>query len=529
MMKKTISYLVGVFFLFSIFIQAQNKETEILLAKVLTDIRPVDKNRAFYITDSIYQNDADVHIKIHALFINAYLYHDDFDIPNSLGKALQAIELAEKNKSYKWLSRLYGFVGAEYSRLELFSEAILYFNKIEDVLPKINDEYDRVFSTYYYYHLLSSYYYKKKDYKKALESIALSEKDLDKISSMLLHSADYLGANEQNKAINYLELKEYDKAKEAYEKGYSYIKNSNQFESSLTTAYIYIGLARIAFQQNKGLSSEEILDYYLKGLNIATINNNRELKEEIYCYLSDYYEHNGDLRNYSKYNKAYLQEKEAKEEFRATTVNELLEKQYIQKERIDIKNKKYFTVIVSFLVVLILFPIGFYIWRERSRKNLLVNAKINPSNLLFQLIHEEKDKLLGLFVGVLWIDEEEANQNESIIIERLKQFEKSKGYLDNSVSIESLALMCQTTSTVVINVIKKYKKIDFKTYLLHFRLLEVILLLRFEERFRTYKIGHLAEVSGFSSHSSFTIDFKKTIGVNPSFFIQYLNEMKIKV
>ena len=528
MMKKGIRYVVYVFLLFTVLIQAKHNDTDILLARILTEIRPIDKNRAFFITDSIYHNNSNVHTKVHALFISAYLHHDDFDIPNSLGKALKAIELAEANKSYKWLSRLYGFVGAEYSRLELFGEAIHYFDKIEGVLPKIEDEYDRVFSTYYYYHLLSSYYYQQKNYSKALESIHQSELYLNKISFLLLHGDDYLGSNEQNKGINYLELKEYDKAKEAYEKGYSHIKESAQFENSLTTAYIYVGLAQISFQQNNKVPTEEILQYYLKGLHIATINSNRDLKESIYFYLSEYYEYSGDIINYSKYNKAYLQEKQAKEDFRVATVNELLEKQYIQKERTDSKNKKYFTVIVSFLIALLILPIAFYVWRKRDKKNKIEEEIPNPNSFLYQLLHISKEKLPSLFESVVWKEADLVDQSEKSIIDGIKKFEQSKGYLDKMVTIESLARVCNTNTTTISRILKKTKNVDFKTYISQYRLLEAVTLLRFEERYRNYKIGHLAEVTGFSSHSSFTIEFKKIIGVNPSFFIQYLNEVKNK-
>ncbi|MCC9044407.1 helix-turn-helix domain-containing protein [Myroides sp. M-43] len=525
MVRKGIKNLALVFLLFYVSLQAKETDPDMLLAKILTEVRPVDQKRAFYIVDSIYQNNPDVHVKVHALFINAFLYHDDFDIPNSLSKALLAIDLSERNKSYKWLSRLYGFVGAEYSRLELFTEAQIYFDKIESVLPKIDNEYDRIFSTYYYYHLLSSFYYQQKNYIKALESLHLGESYLNQISSRLFRYNHYLISNEQNKGINYLELKEFDRAREAYEKGLLYLNKEELLENDLTAGYIYVGLAQVYYQQRSNVSSDAILDYYLKGLHIATVNNSRDLKETTYYYLSQYYDRINDFENYSKYNKAYLQEKQAKENFRTTTVNELLEKQYIYKEEIKSKNKKYFIVILFFLVVLIIIPTVYFIRHKKIKKHLVND--ITANDFLYSLTNTKEENLHALFQGVLWLNQS-IEEGDKEVVEKLKKFEQTKGYLDSFVTIESLAKYCDTEMTNISYILRKYKNIDFKAYLSQYRLLEVIKLLRFEEKYRKYKIGHLAEIIGFGSHSSFTIEFKKIIGVNPSFFIQYLNEIQSK-
>ncbi|MGG5578490.1 hypothetical protein ACPDHL_14285 [Myroides sp. C15-4] len=505
---------------------AQVSKSEKLLATILTEVRAVNKERAFFLVDSIYKNEPDVHVKIHALFIHAYLYHDEFDIPTSLQFAFQAIDLAEKNKSYKWLSRLYGFAGAEYSRLGLFNEALQYFDKIEAVIPKIADEHDRNFSYFYYHHLLSAYYYEQKNYNEALQSIQRAESYIAKIGEALIHYNHYMCSVEQNKGINYLELKQYDKAKKAYQKGYEYISKEENTEEFLALGYIYAGLARLDALEQNSANAEQILAAYHKALHIANVNDNRDLKEICDDYLRAYYESIGDWENYSLYNKAYLKERQEKEEFRAKTVNELLAKQQLYQAKIVDKNKKYLVVIVSFLLVLLVAP-GIYFIVKRKRKQPNSTGEGTSTALVEKLALGKESELAQFFIGVSWYAEP-VKESEQAIIRALTHFEVEKGFLDSTVTIDTLAEAWQTTVFEISQVLKKHKQVEFKVYLTQWRLFESVKIMRFEREYRDYKISHLAEVVGFGSHSSFSIEFKKSIGVNPSFFIQYLEEIEKK-
>ncbi|MDM1046109.1 helix-turn-helix transcriptional regulator [Myroides sp. 1354] len=525
-MKKRRHLRILIVLLICTLAQAQVSKSEMLLANILTEVRSTNKERAFFLVDSIYKNDADIHVKIHALFIHAYLYHDEFNIPTSLQFAFQAIDLAEKNKSYKWLSRLYGFVGAEYSRLGLFSEAMLYFDKIEAIIPLVSDEHDRNFSHFYYYHLLSAYYYEQKSYNEALLSIQRAESYIAKVGTALIHYNHYMCSIEQNKGINYLELKQYDKAEKAYEKGYEYIMKEENIDDFLALGYIYAGLAKVYGIQQKPVTANQILDYYYKGLHIAILNDNRDLKEICYDYLREYYETVGDWENYSKYNKLYLDERHEKEEFRTKTVNELLEQQHLFKEEITYKNKKYLVVIVSFLVVLLIAP-GIYFLLRRKKKSKNQEEEGPSSAFLQKLAQAKESELASFFQGVSWYNIP-CEEDERAVVEALMCFEQERGFVDSTITLEALAESCQVTPTALAKVLQQHKQVEFKMYLTQLRLCESVKLMRFEKEYREYKISHLAEVVGFGSHSSFSIEFKKSIGVNPSFFIQYLEEIEKK-
>ncbi|MGG5506348.1 MULTISPECIES: helix-turn-helix domain-containing protein [unclassified Myroides] len=525
-MKKSKKRGIFIALLMCTLAQAQGSKSEMILSSILTEVRSTNKERAFFLVDSIYKNDVDIQVKIHALFIHAYLYHDEFNIPTSLQYAFQAIDLAEKNKSYKWLNRLYGFVGAEYSRLGLFNEAKLYFDKIETVIPLVSDEHDRNFSYFYYYHLLSASYYEQKNYDEALLSIQRAESYISKIGDLLVHYNHYMCSIEQNKGINYLELKQYDKAEKAYEAGYDYIMKEEHIEDYLALGYIYAGLAKLYVLQQKPISADQILDYYHKGLYIAIANDNRDLKEICYDYLREYYESVEDWKNYSKYNKLYLSERQEKEAFRTKTVNELLEQQHIVKDEITTKNKKYLVVIVSFLVVLLVAP-GIYFLVKRQRKSNKKEQELHSTAFLQKFVQGKVSDLASFFPGVNWCTSSYKEEDQATI-EALMRFEQEKGFVDSTMTLETLANHCHTTTEELTKILQQQKQVEFKVYLTQWRLFESVKLMRFEKEYRDYKISHLAEVVGFGSHSSFSIEFKKNIGVNPSFFIQYLEEIEKK-
>ncbi|WP_158961037.1 helix-turn-helix domain-containing protein [Myroides fluvii] len=525
-MKKKRNFGILIVLLICTLAQAQVSKSEMLLANILTEVRSKNKERAFFLVDSIYKNETDIHVKVHALFIHAYLYHDEFNIPTSLQYAFQAIDLAEKNKSYKWLSRLYGFVGAEYSRLGLFNEAKLYFDKIETVIPLVPGEHDRNFSYFYYYHLLSAYYYDQKNYNEALLSIQRAESYIAKVGTALIHYNHYMCSLEQDRGINYLELKQYDKAEKAYDKGYEYIRKEEDIEDYLALGYIYAGLAKLYVLQQRPVTANQVLDYYHKGLHIAIVNDNRDLKETCYDYLREYYESIEDWENYSKYNKLYLNERHEKEAFRTKTVNELLEQQQQFKDEITTKNKKYLVVIVSFLVVLLLAPgIYFVIRRKRNKENEA--GEESSTAFLQKIVQAKESELAAFFQGLSWYNIP-CDEKEKAIIEALLRFEQEKRFTNSALTLEMLAEYCQATTTALAYVFQKHKQVEFKTYLTQLRLLESVKLMRFEKEYRDYKISHLAEVVGFGSHSSFSVEFKKSIGVNPSFFIQYLEKIEKK-
>ena len=70
------------------------------------------------------------------------------------------------------------------------------------------------------------------------------------------------------------------------------------------------------------------------------------------------------------------------------------------------------------------------------------------------------------------------------------------------------------------------KKKNFNIYVNELRILYIQDKFKNEKKYKTYKIAHLAELSGFSNHSVFTKVFKQVTGIPPS---QYIKELTDKL
>ena len=109
-------------------------------------------------------------------------------------------------------------------------------------------------------------------------------------------------------------------------------------------------------------------------------------------------------------------------------------------------------------------------------------------------------------------------------MESLQKFEDSKKYLDNKMSLPTLAGELNTNTKYLSEIINKYKDKNFNTYINELRVKHVIQLLSDDRSYLQYKISYIAEVGGFTSHSAFTNIFKSVTGMSPNDYIQTLRQ-----
>lgn len=114
-------------------------------------------------------------------------------------------------------------------------------------------------------------------------------------------------------------------------------------------------------------------------------------------------------------------------------------------------------------------------------------------------------------------------ETERYLLTKLREFEKSEIFLENSFSLPSLASWMETNTKYLSYLIKKHKNTDFNSYINALRIDFVIEMLKAQPQWRQYKISALAAMSGFSSHSQFTAVFKMHTGLSPSVFIKHLS------
>ena len=166
--------------------------------------------------------------------------------------------------------------------------------------------------------------------------------------------------------------------------------------------------------------------------------------------------------------------------------------------------KRYTYWILGFLVFSLLFIVFILILYKYKNKAFIV-----------PLVDEKKLNSTTL-----------SEKTENFLLEKLDKFEKSELYLNNKISLTTLAKKLNTNTKYLSETINTTKNKNFNAYINELRVNYIINKLKTEPIYRDYKIKYLAEISGFSSHSLFTVVFKNITTLSPNEFIKALNDPK---
>src|SRR5690606_30777572 len=94
-------------------------------------------------------------------------------------------------------------------------------------------------------------------------------------------------------------------------------------------------------------------------------------------------------------------------------------------------------------------------------------------------------------------------ETEESLIKKLNQFENSKQFTKQDMSLAMLASQFETNTKYLSEIINNYKNKNFNSYINELRINYITDKLKNNSTYLQYKISYLAEESGFSSHSSF--------------------------
>lgn len=113
-------------------------------------------------------------------------------------------------------------------------------------------------------------------------------------------------------------------------------------------------------------------------------------------------------------------------------------------------------------------------------------------------------------------------ETENALVSKLNQFENTKQFTKQDMSLALLAAHFGTNTKYLSEVINTHKGKNFNSYINELRINYIIDKLKNNKTYLQYKISYLAEESGFSSHSSFATVFKAVTGISPTVFIDLL-------
>lgn len=510
-------------FLFCFLINAQKPgDYNAIYTKTYLETAQKDFKKALFVADSLYKTSETPYYQTKSLMLSASLYQQSGDLKKAVDYAEKSAEIIEKANNPAWETRVFGFLATQYRLLKLYYLSKKYSDKALAASKKISDP--EVANNIKGLMLQEVAYYEndKKQYKKSIQKIHQAQYYFNQT----IQDKDFFTSeNEQLLGQNYYELKDFDKALIHYNKA---LKLNRKLPENYLTGLIYNGLANVYLAKKDFDNAKKHLDMAQK---IAEQSKYLQLKKAIFKTSEQYYL---KVKNIEKLEEIQ-QKKNIVEEKLSRKTTQVLNDSYSE---LDHKVKKHTEEKNSMLwggvAVLMIGGTCFYQYRRKQKKNIKK----------FKLILEEYNKRSQITAEDTILKQdvkttdpaETGNKNgaetgqlmtpdtERLLLIKLEKFEKSNLFISKNISLPYLAANFGTNTKYLSHIINTHRKRDFNNYINELRINYIIDKLKKDPQYRKYKMATLAEETGFSSASKFTMVFKKVTSVSPSLFVKYLQE-----
>lgn len=291
----------------------------------------------------------------------------------------------------------------------------------------------------------------------------------------------------------------------------------------------YIALADAISLAQEG-EEEEAAALLLNTLNaLENLDSLEDYKEQIYHFLLDLTIAHRDKEWVAVYRDKQQFYSDMNEQILTNAIAEV----FIQKtksnlyEQNELRNKYDTSLRIIWIIgggVLILL-LGYFlrlIWQEKHYREIVayieemnskkleveVEEKSESEEVPEKTDHKNKLKL--------------SNDAEQQIVLGLKEFEEREEFLQNDISLAYLASSLKMNTKYLSEFLNSKLNENFNGYINRLRIEYVVNKLKNNPEYLKYKISYLAELAGYTSHSSFTTAFKSITGVPPTTFISYL-------
>lgn len=509
-----------VFFLIIAFSQmeclAQLTKYDSIFSETSQVLLSSNPKKALTNTNYLYRISKNNSERIKANMLKATLLRQ-YGIRNEAISALEnADSLATIEKDYNMQARINGFLSTLYRENEIPRIGKIHLQKALNVSKKIVDKSEM----YKFQGNLSQEiaYYKiyELKYSEAIIDLKNGKQLFRKAKN--IDTCFQLAVNDELIAKNFLWSKKIDSAFFYYQKAWKEL-NASQSSNSPLKGFIYNGLANVYTARK---DYEKAAVNYQKAEEIATTSNFFALKQEVYPSLLEYYKKTNNNKKYIEYNELFLKLKEKEDLNLKKIADELIKtlRQEQFKSQTKYEKSTFFIIGISLLVVM--GTLGIYIYRRNQdykKFKQFINKKDVPSPPV-PFIEEEVEITPKKDASREYMS---AGTEESIL-KSIESFEKSQCYLNKDISLNTVAAELGINHRYLSYVINKHKRKDFASYINELRINYIVDRLRNNPDYLKYKISYLADQSGFSSHSRFTITFKRITGVSPLAFITYIQK-----
>lgn len=451
-----------------------------------------------------------------AYYLKAFNSYLRSDAKETLDFAEKALKISTENNYAPGKALAYRMQGTQYAKLGLLEEATESLNKgLSEIKNENTDEGHELKGMIYNSFLIlfdQKEYQKKESYSKNAVREFLQIGNIPRRNELLVSAYTNLG-------YNLSEVRRFDEANSYFVKALALVGNDNHYLRS----NIFHDIGFLYSQQNK---PDSAVIYYQKALKIANQYEFNEKKIEITKNLEEAYKKLNDPTNVRKYKLENLELKDSIAYNQKMAVNKALNQkeenfdQQLTKSHSLLKNL--FTVCIILLLVLGIAIFYTIHLRKKHKKTVTQIYEKGITPVSYEEDPQESEDLSGT---TLVTDLKMAPEVEENILAGLQAFEANFEFNNKNISLYNLANTLNVNTKYLSAVIRKHKNLNFNQYINHLRISYIVDRLKNDKKYRMYKINYLAEITGYSSHSAFSLEFKKIVGIHPSAFIKTLESI----
>jgi len=489
--------------------------------KTFLETSQKDFNKALKIADSLYSVSQTPILKVKSLMLSATLYDQPGEFEKSLKYASRAENIITSTDDVIWKSKIYGFLATHYRYVTLYTKSKSYADLCMQTIQDIEQPEVKYSMAAMAEQEIAYYEIENKNYRESIAHLTRAQNNLNK--SKINNDVSKI-TNSQLLGLNYYHLNLLDQSLDYY---LTALNNSKNLPENYLTGLIHNGLSLIYLKKDQLKKAKKHLDIAKR---IADESKYLSLQSEVYETSEKYYAKTKNIEELTKSNEKRENVRKKIQNKTQSFVNSSFTK--IEKENKKVKSSNILKnsilgVCVALLVAAVIISL---IYRKRSKKEIESFKKLllelDPKEMLdsnnnYNLFPVESNQLLqekSTPEDSFTVPEETVKK----ILIKLKDFEKSQEFLQNTISFPYLAGYCETNTKYLSYVIRTRKEKDFSSYINELRIKYIIDKFRKFPKYRSYKISALAEEAGFSSANKFSPIFKKVTGYTPSAFIKNL-------
>lgn len=496
-------------------------------AKTYLETSQRDMKKALKVADSLFEISETPLLQTKSLMLSATLYNQSGEVQKSIDYALRAGTLIEPTDNRIWQSKVFGFLASQYRMLQLYDYSKVYLDKAFSIGEMI-DNPEAANNVKGLMKQEKAYYeIEQKNYKKAIQEIKSSQRYFDLTKA----NADFFRTNnEQLLGLSYYHLKDFKSALHHYQLA---LHSSKSDPENFMVGLVYNGYTRIYLDQNDLKNAKKYLSLAQK---ISDQSQFLALKNEVYTTSQKYYAATKNVEKLVSVKERQDSVVEKMDHQSKAFINQSFKA--LEKDKVVSSENSVAKNWIILTCILLLFAGSIYFVRSRNQhqKSLAHFKKIIAN------FDEKAASDLRYSFPVMLSDDDAADvvvempktevtvtmtaETEKKIIDKLAKFEASQLFIDNKISLSTLATYCDTNTKYLSYIINTHKKKDFNNYVNNLRIRYIVKKLIEVPLYRRYKIGVLSEEAGFSSQNKFSTVFKKKTSISPSDFIRYLEEIE---